>query len=203
MLKNSRHVRYELLTILNPLLFSYTIKYCGICNTFNNNPINKNKMDLRYICDLVSHATGPLQLPNFIFLIPKCCNSNTKTKQSSIMHELHTKSLPIVNYTLWRDTVQKVMMNSLCQPIMDNTMAHQYFLLCPPKHWMKITGITMEWFHVDWCMSTNANCEVQDAIMRKSYHIYEYHNRQKKRIAIKLVKKQQTKPYLCVWHPTV
>lgn len=48
----------------------------------------------------------------------------------------------------------------------------------------------MEWFHVDWYMSINADCEVHDANMRKSYHIYEYHNEKKKRITIKLVKKQ-------------
>lgn len=93
-------------------------------------------------------------------------------------------------------------MKSLCQPILDNIMAHQYFLLCPPKHWMKITGITMEWFHVDWHMPTNADCEVHDAVMSKSY-ISEYHNGQKKQITTKLVQKQQTIPYLCVCHPTV
>jgi len=44
-----------------------------------------------------------------------------------------------------------------------HTMAHWYFLLGPPKHWMKIPGITMEWFYVDWYMSTNADCE---------YHVF-------------------------------
>jgi hypothetical protein len=143
-------------------------------NTFNYTPIHVNKVVLRYVCDLVSHATGPLQLPHLIFLIQKCCNSNTKIRKSSIMHELFTKPLPIMNYTLQRNTVKKVMINGLCQPILDNTMAHQYFLLwCPSKHWMKITGITMIpcgltysfkcWLWSAWCH------------MSKSY-IYEYHH---------------------------